>query len=1761
MKFYLFTKRIQYLFAVVLVFLLNNNSFGQGTDCTDPEPFCTGTIYNFPNTTGTSAPGGNNYDCLGSQPNPAWYYLEMDQAGNINLDITQEDNNGSGLDVDFILWGPYPDLASAQGECGGLGTGGAAYNGVEDCSFSGAAQETATITNGQPGEVYILLITNYSNQAGTVTFEQSGGSGTTDCSITLPCFMSYLEANIGACDPSDDNFDITGVVEFTDPPTTGQLIVEDCNGNQAVLNPPFNSPMNYTISDIPSDGTAGCSVTAYFTDAPACTMNVGPYDNPTACSFNCTADIGTFSDNVTGSTNSTGLSYNLCFGDQLDITSNGDNTDPSDIGGAQNYDPGINLLVYDCPPTVAPPGDLLTDPCLLGIASSADGAWGILNNVGDGSTLYYVPVTMYDMSGGVYSNVPVPNPPCYDLGPVYEVTFLPEITSNGVEDCQAGTVTVTVNGGDPEVNGTNFTASNLSPASASFNNTTAGNGGTITISGLQDGDNYSFDIVDVNGCPHNFSGGPFVGPEDPSFNYNGSPWCQTAADPTPNITGDAGGTFAASPGGLSINTNTGAIDLSASTPGVYDVTYTTPDPVCFDDMTVQIEVLPTPTVDPIADIAVCDGDNVPAVNFTGTPAGVTFDWTNNNTGIGLAANGSGNIATYVGNNATGSPITGTITVTPSAGGCTGTPETFDITINPLPSPTITPIADLCENAAAVNMVGNPAGGSFSGTGVSGTSFDPATAGVGTHTVTYDYTDGNGCQNSTTTDIDVLLIPTVDAGLDQDICAGDNVTLTANNPDGAAILWDNGVTDGVAFSPAATNTYTVTADLAGCQSTNQVTVTVNPNPTFNVVPTDPTTCGGNDGFLTISGLDPNTDYNVTYDDGGVTTGSTLMTSNGAGEIIINGLNAGNYDNINIENDVTGCSTLDNLNYPLVNPSSPTVDPIADIEVCHNDNVPAINFTSPDAGVTFDWTNTDPSIGLAANGSGNIATFVGTNASGSAVTATVSVTPTLTGCVGSPQDFTITINPLPSPVIDPMADVCIDGATVNLTANPAGGNFSGTGVTGSSFDPATAGAGTHTITYDYTDANGCTNSTTEDIDVNPLPTPTIDPVAALCLDDPAVNLVGNPAGGNFSGNGVTGSSFDPSAAGTGTTTVTYDYTDANGCSNSDDLDINVNPMEDPSFSYDAATYCQTGADPVINITGVPGGTFAVVPAVGLDIDANGNVTAATSTIGTYDVTYTTPGVCSQSETVTITITDAPDASFVIDEFHCPNGTNPVPNFDINNDGTPDGSAGVFSANPGGLSINANTGEVDLGNSTPGTYTITNDINLAGCAPSSETDQITIFALPTASLSGDSVICDSDPLPTLEVNLTGASPWSVTYTYNGNPVTQNNINASPFIIANADAGTYELVSVTDNNCTNTANGQATVTINVSPDPDQIGPFTVCEGEDLTIPLFTSSPTGAQFSWSVNTDVGFGTNGNGNIGTFSSIGDGSGSTTTSTVTVLATDNGCTGNPMTFDINVEPLPQVSFTAPNTSGCVPLTVTLNNTTTGAQQCEWDFGDGSTALGCTGITHEYTSAGCYDVTLTTTSANGCVNSVTYDDYICVDDNPVADFSYTPTPVSMFDPTVNFINESVGADAYEWNFYEYGGSNDFEPSLTLPEEPGYYDVKLTVTTAAGCEDTMTSVIFIRDELIFYVPNTFTPDGDDFNEIFKPVMTSGFDKYSYTLYIFNRWGEPLFESHNPDIGWDGTYQGQLVQDGTYVWKIVLKDSQFDDRKEYFGHVNVLK
>ena len=160
---------------------------------------------------------------------------------------------------------------------------------------------------------------------------------------------------------------------------------------------------------------------------------------------------------------------------------------------------------------------------------------------------------------------------------------------------------------------------------------------------------------------------------------------------------------------------------------------------------------------------------------------------------------------------------------------------------------------------------------------------------------------------------------------------------------------------------------------------------------------------------------------------------------------------------------------------------------------------------------------------------------------------------------------------------------------------------------------------------------------------------------------------------------------------------------------------------------------------------------------------------------------------------------------------------------------------------------------------------------------------------------------------------------------------------------------------------------------------------------------------------------------------------------------------------------------------------------------------------------------------------------------------------------------FSNGSLGAVDYNWNFGDGSTSTETNPNHTFPvDQAGDYEVQLIAYSQAGCPDTARAIVTVIEDIIFYVPNTFTPDNDDFNEVFQPIFTSGFDPFDFKLLIFNRWGEVVFESNDASIGWDGTYgasSDRIVRDGTYIWKIEFKTVNTDERQTHVGHVNILK
>lgn len=281
-------------------------------------------------------------------------------------------------------------------------------------------------------------------------------------------------------------------------------------------------------------------------------------------------------------------------------------------------------------------------------------------------------------------------------------------------------------------------------------------------------------------------------------------------------------------------------------------------------------------------------------------------------------------------------------------------------------------------------------------------------------------------------------------------------------------------------------------------------------------------------------------------------------------------------------------------------------------------------------------------------------------------------------------------------------------------------------------------------------------------------------------------------------------------------------------------------------------------------------------------------------------------------------------------------------------------------------------------------------------------------------------------------------------------------------------------------------------------------------------------------------------------------------TITNTITD-GC-GAVATFDVQVNAIPNVSFIGDQLSGCQPLTVNFDNTGDPGVSCEWYFGDGSIATGCGAASHVYEFAGDYDVTLQLTDANGCSSSATYNDYINVYPIPNANFSLNPNPVTTNNPVVEFEDLSDGADSWLWIFGEEGTAFESDPTFSFPPFEGTHDVQLIITSEYGCKDSITKVLRVNQEQLIFVPNTITPDGDAFNEVFKPYMT-GIDIYDYHLTIFNRWGEIIFESYDLSKGWNGTYGGEIVQDDVYIWQITTADIATDKKLEFNGHVTVIK
>ncbi|MGV3631066.1 MAG: PKD domain-containing protein [Bacteroidota bacterium] len=231
-----------------------------------------------------------------------------------------------------------------------------------------------------------------------------------------------------------------------------------------------------------------------------------------------------------------------------------------------------------------------------------------------------------------------------------------------------------------------------------------------------------------------------------------------------------------------------------------------------------------------------------------------------------------------------------------------------------------------------------------------------------------------------------------------------------------------------------------------------------------------------------------------------------------------------------------------------------------------------------------------------------------------------------------------------------------------------------------------------------------------------------------------------------------------------------------------------------------------------------------------------------------------------------------------------------------------------------------------------------------------------------------------------------------------------------------------------------------------------------------------------------------------------------------------------------------------------------------------FGDGDSLLtmGLNPFAHLYDAEGVYNVSIMTASVNGCIYNNFYSNFARVHHVPDANFMASPDILTTFEPSADLINIS-SQDAIYFKWYMPGSLTDTSsaegPHVQYPlSVPGEYPVKLVVTNYYGCSDSIVKIIKVEDVLTIYVPNTFTPNGDEFNNTWM-IALNGIDIYNFKLTVFNRWGQLIFESHDPSIGWDGTYNNQLVQSGLYQWRMEGIESLTDTPFERFGYVNIFR
>jgi gliding motility-associated-like protein len=978
--------------------------------------------------------------------------------------------------------------------------------------------------------------------------------------------------------------------------------------------------------------------------------------------------------------------------------------------------------------------------------------------------------------------------------------------------------------------------------------------------------------------------------------------------------------------------------------------------------------------------------------------------------------------------------------------------------------------------------------------------NPVTLQAGSHTVVV--TDGNGCKDSTTIFINEPPEFTITLDADSSNCHFSNGATNVVVTGGAtphAISWSNGVsTPYNPGLPAGQYDITVT-DAVGCQVLGTSVVSDIEGPTVTITDSTMITCfGANNGGAVAVANGGVLPY-LSLGWSGTTQSGLVATNLGPGPAAI------------LVYDAAGCLGSDQTF--IMEPTDVVTGIVSYQDVtCYNlFNGNAI--VQATGGLYPTDTNTDNAFTIS------IASPIQTQA-GVALNTSINFSGLGVGAVGSTHIYTVTVTDVRG---------CQDQTTVTISqpqalviSNPIENDITCFGLSNGQIS-VTATGGTPVYQYNWTSSN------------------------------PGFVNPGTPA--------ITGLQAG---------SYTLSLVDANGCTDNQIAAI-IEPTQLLLDSTVVSASCglANGSATVIGSGGtpIPGGNYlyqwntspnqTTQTAIGLATNLyNVQVTDLNGCVANTDVVVpnaagpSVANITSYQATCFGSSTGAADVDAI-------GGTAPLVYTWTNSNGTPLVSGPAPNDSIMGI--------------PRGTYNV-NVVDANGCF----FNAVSVVAEPAQLVlivSADATMCYGDSVQ-VSANIGGGTPpYSWTWLHNGTSVpayniTSGSLSTGPYWVQPSyltPLHTYSVSLIDGNNCP--VSGQ---TIDITTLP----PITIS----------STNPTACNFDMVTLTANASG--GNTSVGGSISYNWTPSNQSTSSITVEAQDNpthqmtyvvtasdGCSRDTsINVVVTINPKPIANIVGFNTIGCEDLLVNFAAGNPGAginsPTYEWNFGDNSAdGFGST-INHTYTNNALqtvlYDVTMTVTSDVGCSDAVTLPGFVTVYPTPVAAFTFDPLNTTEFDPEINFYNQSLLGNTYDWNFGEIislqNTSVDVNP-MHAYQGPGLYNVFLEVTSVDGCVDTVSHPVYIEPEFAIYVPNAFSPNVDGRNEFFFP-QGIGIDEERYNMYIYDRWGELIFETNNLSKGWDGTAKGkaETVQQDTYIWKISAYDLK-NNKHNLTGHVTVVR